>query len=69
MPEGELVGVYAEHAVDYEHGVTDAQLDLHLQCAISTSLALFESLDEQYPQEAAVARAEHEAAQARQEER
>ena len=23
-------------AVDYEHGVTDDQLDLHLSCAIST---------------------------------
>lgn len=68
VAEGDVVGVYAEHAVDYEHGVTDEQLDLHLQCAISTSLALFESLDESYPQAAAVARAEHEAAaQARQE--
>lgn len=58
--EDEHVGVYAEHTVDYEHGLTDEQLDVHLACAISTGLALFERLDEAYPEIAAAARAEHE---------
>lgn len=58
--EDEVVGVYAEHTVDYEHGATDEQIDLHLACGITTALALFEHLDEAYPQEAAVAKAEYE---------
>lgn len=57
----EVVGVYAEHTVDYEHGLTDAQLDQHLACGISTSLQLFEHLDEAYPAEAAAAKAAYEA--------
>ncbi|MFC8190133.1 YbjN domain-containing protein [Cellulomonas sp. NPDC057328] len=52
------VGVYAEHTVDYQHGLTDDQLDTHLACSISTGLALFEHLDEAYPEIAAAARAE-----------
>lgn len=59
--EGEVVGVYAEHTVDYEHGLTDEQLDLHLACGITTALSLFEHLDEQFPEQAAVAKAELEA--------
>jgi hypothetical protein len=58
--DGEVLGVYAEHTVDYEHGVTDEQLDLHLACAISTGLQLFEHLDEAYPEQAAIAKAEYE---------
>lgn len=57
--EDGFVGVYAEHTVDYEHGVTDEQIDLHLACGITTALSLFEHLDEQYPAEAAAAKAEH----------
>ncbi|WP_051681696.1 YbjN domain-containing protein [Cellulomonas sp. HZM] len=57
VEDGNL-GIYAEHAVDYEYGVTDGQLDLHLGCAISTSLAFFEALDARYPQEVAAAKAE-----------
>jgi len=53
--DGEL-GIYAEHTVDYEHGLSDRQLDLHLACAISTGLQLFERLDETYPREAAAAK-------------
>ncbi|GMA30667.1 YbjN domain-containing protein [Litorihabitans aurantiacus] len=58
--EDDLVGVYAEHTVDYEHGVSDEQLDLHLACAIATSGQAFDQLDESYPSEAAAARAEFE---------
>ncbi len=58
--EDDVVGVYAEHTVDYEHGVTDQQIDLQLACSIATGLQLFEYLDEQYPQEAAAAKAEQE---------
>ncbi len=61
--EDDVLGVYAEHTVDYEHGVSDAQVDLHLACAISTSLQLFEHLDEKYPEQAAAARAQQEAAE------
>jgi len=61
--EDDLLGVYAEHTVDYTHGVSDAQLDLHLGCGISSALQLFADLDERYPAAAAAARAEHERAQ------
>lgn len=56
--EEDQLGVYAEHTVDYEHGLTDEQLDLHLACGISTGLQLFAHLDEAYPELAAAARAE-----------
>jgi len=58
VEEGDLLGIYTEHSVDYEPGLTDAQLDQHLGCAISTSLALFTSLDERFPEVAAAAKAE-----------
>jgi len=56
--EDDVVGVYAEHTVDYEHGLSDAQVDQHLACGLSTGLQLFEHLDERYPAEAAAAQAE-----------
>ncbi|MDM7832059.1 type III secretion system chaperone family protein [Cellulomonas edaphi] len=56
--ENETLGVYCEHSVDYEPGLTDAQLDQHLGCAISTSLAFFSSLDEQFPEAVAAAKEE-----------
>lgn len=52
--------VYAEHTVDYEHGVTDEQLDLHLSCAIATAGQFFDALDEQYPAQAAEGKARFE---------
>jgi hypothetical protein len=61
--EDDVLGIYAEHTVDYEHGVTDQQIDLHLACGISTALQLFEHIDEAYPAEAAVAKAEYDAAE------
>jgi len=51
------VSVFAMHGVDYEKGVTDDQLDLHFSTAIGSSLSAFEFLDEQYPAEAAAAKA------------
>ncbi|ASR56664.1 YbjN domain-containing protein [Cellulomonas sp. PSBB021] len=48
--EEDQLGVYAEHAVDYAHGLADEQLDQHLSCAVSTALAFFARLDEAYPQ-------------------
>jgi hypothetical protein len=47
--EGDELGVYGELAVDYEHGVTDEQIDLHLGCGVSLTLSFFERLDERYP--------------------
>jgi hypothetical protein len=44
------IGVYGEHTVDYEHGVSDEQLLLHIHCAVQTTLAFFEVLDEKFPQ-------------------
>lgn len=57
--EGEELGVYGELGVDYEHGVSDQQIDLHLGCGVSLTLSFFERLDERYPEavEAAHARA------------
>ncbi|WP_258726734.1 YbjN domain-containing protein [Cellulomonas sp. NS3] len=56
--EGDDVGVYAEHVVSYEHGLTDEQLDLHMACGISTALQLFAHLDDLYPQAAETAKAQ-----------
>lgn len=67
--EDDVVGVYAEHTVDYEHGVADEQVDLQLACGIATALQLFGHLDEQYPAEAATATAALEQAAADQEQR
>lgn len=58
--EPSLIGVYTEVNVDYEHGLTDDQLDQHLACAIATSGSFFDFLDERYPEEAARAKAEYE---------
>lgn len=43
--EGDI-RVYASHSVDYEYGVTDAQILQHVDCAIGSILRLFESLNE-----------------------
>lgn len=39
------VRVFASHAVSYEHGVTDAQILQHIDCAIASVLRLFGALD------------------------
>ncbi|MCF2707266.1 YbjN domain-containing protein [Arcanobacterium haemolyticum] len=43
--------VMAEHNVDYEHGVTDEQIQLNIRCALSTSMQFFEHLAEAFPEE------------------
>ena len=48
--EDDELGVYCEHSVDYEHGVSDQQIDLHIAAGLSTALQFFASLDEAYPQ-------------------
>ncbi len=47
--EAEQVAVYSEHTVDYEHGVSDEQLDLHITVGIASALRFFAELDERYP--------------------
>ena len=47
--EAEQVAVYTEHTIDYEGGVTDEQLDLHLTIGIASALRFFSALDEKYP--------------------
>ncbi len=45
--DGELQ-VCGEVIVDYEHGATDKQLKQHIDCAISTSLQLFNALKDRF---------------------
>lgn len=54
--------IAAEHTVDYEHGLTDTQLHLHLTTALGSIGPFFAELDERFPAEAAAAKAEFEAA-------
>jgi hypothetical protein len=57
LEDGEL-GVYGEVTVDYEHGVTDAQLDQQILCGVSTTIQMFELLDQVFPEAAAAAAAD-----------
>jgi hypothetical protein len=41
--------VHSEHSVDWEHGVTDEQLILTIQCGITTSLSMYRFLAEKFP--------------------
>ncbi len=43
--------IMTEHDVDYEAGLTDEQLRLHLRCVISTSMQFFEHLAQTFPEE------------------
>ena len=47
--ESEKVAVYTEHTIDYERGVSDEQLDLHLTVGIASALRFFAELDAKYP--------------------
>jgi hypothetical protein len=40
--------VMAEHIVDWEFGVTDDQLTLTINCAIATSLQLYQQMEEKF---------------------
>lgn len=46
--EGRVL-IAAEHNVDYTHGLTDDQLDMHLHCGIGTSEMLFSACSERFP--------------------
>ena len=48
----------SEHSLDYEHGLTDEQLNLHVNTGIATSCQLWERLNEAFPEAAAAAAAE-----------
>jgi len=50
-----MVHVIAEIATDLEHGVTDDQLNQLLFCGLSTGSMFFDSIDELYPDPAAMA--------------
>ena len=52
--EGQL-RVISEHTLDYEHGLTDDQLNLHVNTGIATSCQLWERLNEAFPEAAAAA--------------
>ena len=55
--EDEGLGVYADVAITLGAGVTPAQLDDLMSFGLSTTLQLFEHLDERFPQAASAARA------------
>lgn len=52
--------VFAELAVNYPHGVSDAQIDEQIACSLGTMGQFFDHLDTIYPEQAAKARAEQE---------
>ena len=58
--EPDNCSVFAEFAVNYPHGLTDEQLDEHIACSLGTIGQFFDYLDEQFPEEAARAKAEQE---------
>lgn len=53
--EGEALGVYGEVSTALGSGVTPAQLEELMSCGLSTTLQLFDHLDEHYPEAAAAA--------------
>ncbi|MBL3700082.1 YbjN domain-containing protein [Leucobacter luti] len=44
-----MIRIHTEHNVDYEQGITDAQLSQQLICAVNTGMSFFEHLNEQFP--------------------
>lgn len=50
-----MVNVVAETSTDLEHGATDDQLAQLLQCGLSSANSFFDSIDDMYPDPAAVA--------------
>lgn len=47
--EDEDLLVYAEHSIDLEPGVNDAQLDQTIACGLLTGVQLFSELDRAFP--------------------
>lgn len=45
----ESVRLETSHVIDYEHGLTDAQLDQHIMSALHPSMGFFEALNERFP--------------------
>lgn len=45
-----MVRLHTEHNVDFEPGITDEQLSQQLLCAINTSMAFYEEVNEAYPE-------------------
>jgi len=44
-----VLAVLADFSVDYSHGLTDEQLDLHIRCAIDTMVSALSWMDTKYP--------------------
>lgn len=44
------VRLHTEHNVDFEQGLTDEQLSQQLLCAVNTSMAFYESVNEAFPE-------------------
>lgn len=42
--------IFAEHTVDYFAGLTDEQLDLHLDCAFGSSERMFAACSKAFPE-------------------
>lgn len=53
-----VLRLHAEHSVDYETGVTDEQLALHLTTAVNSGCRWFEKLNEAFPAAAAASKGE-----------
>ena len=53
IDDDQLVRVASELVVDYEHGLSDAQLEQHLRCMVGTSEDFFAELAEKFPDAAA----------------
>ncbi len=47
--ESGMVRFHTEHNVDFEHGLSDAQLDQQVVCAVDTGIAFYERLNERFP--------------------
>lgn len=48
-----VVRVCCEHAVDWEHGLTNKQLGQQMLCTVNTGMSFFEKLNEVFPTQTA----------------
>lgn len=49
--EGEEIAVYAEHSIDLEPGVNDAQLDHAIACGLLSGVQVFGELEQAFPEQ------------------